>query len=335
MFFRKKVREQEPQQESIDRALRPESFQDYVGQADLIKKLTVSIQAANERNDPLDHTLLFGPPGLGKTTIALIIAKEAGVNCKTVAAPAVKKPADLIEILCKIKERDVLFIDEIHRLDNKVEENLYTAMEDYKIGVRLKNGEIINVAVKPFCLIGATTVPGKMQAPLRDRFGIIYTMHLYTEEELITIIRANAEKLKLRVIEDGCLGDLAQRSRGTPRTANRLLRRVRDYAQINNNNIVDSQIVKEAMELEGVDEAGLTPIDYKYLLVLWNVYKGGPVGIQAIAATLGQDRSTIEDYIEPYLVRLELVARTQGGRMLTPKGMEYVETIPQELIEQQ
>jgi Holliday junction DNA helicase RuvB len=318
------------EEEGLDRALRPKTFDNYVGQSDLIKKLKIAIRAANDRNEPLDSVLLIGGPGLGKTTIANIIANESNCNCQATVATAIKSQADIIELLCKIEERDILFIDEIHALDKQIEETLYSALEDYKISIKV-NDKIVNVNLAPFCMIGATTLPGKMQAPLRDRFGITHALQLYTIEELSLIIKANINKLNLSCNSGDAIENIAKRSRGIPRVANKLLRRVRDFAQLFNNNRVTEDVVNQSMDLEGVDEQGLTISDYKYLQVLRDTYSNRPVGIQALSATLGQDRVTLENFIEPYLVQLELVARTQNGRELTKKGVEYAtEKINQE-----
>lgn len=319
-----KIKPYENEDDRLDRALRPQSFEDYVGQEELKGRLAIAIEAAKERDEPTDHILLYGPAGLGKTTIANIIAKEAEANCKTVVATSIKSQSDIIELLTKLQHRDILFLDEIHALDRKVEETLYSAMEDYKINVKMGNKQIVSINTHPFCLIGATTMPGRLSPPLRDRFGIVYTMQPYTDSELEFIISANCNKLKLDVNDDESIINLAKRCRGVPRIANRLLRRVRDYAQIKNNNQVTEDVVEASMDLEGVDENGLNNIDHKFLYVMLNVYNGGPVGVQAVAATMGVDRTTIEDYIEPYLVRKEMIVRSKQGRMLTQKGMDYV-----------
>ncbi len=307
----------------LDRALRPESFKDYIGQKDLINKLDICIEAAIQRNEPMDHILLFGPPGLGKTTIANIISKESFSGFRSVNAPSIKSTADLLEILTKLKNRDVLFIDEIHSLDKRIAELLYSAMEDFKVEIKLGNKEIVPIRIQPFCLIGATTAPGKISPPLRDRFGIIYTMQFYAPEELAVIVEANANKLKLEVTEPDALINLANRSRGTPRIANRLLRRVRDFAQVKNNNVLNNDCVNEAMALEGIDDIGISEADRKYLQAIYKVYNCGPVGVEAISATMGEDRSTVEGFIEPFLVRQQFIARSKSGRLLTGKGMEY------------
>lgn len=310
--------------DKLDRALRPHSFDDYIGQQDLIRKIKISIQAAIEREDPVDHILLNGPPGLGKTTIANVIANESKSHFRAVNAPSIKGVPDIIELLTKTPKRGVLFIDEIHALNRSMEEILYSAMEDYSIDVKLGNREIVKIGINPFCLIGATTHPGKMSPPLRDRFGINYTMQFYKDEELATIIQANAKKLGLEFNGEEAVFDLAARSRGVPRVANRLLRRIRDFAQVNTGMAVDTTVVHDAMELEGVDEHGLTKADRDYLYAVYKVYNCGPVGLTAIAATIGEDKTTIEDFVEPFLVRRGFIARTKKGRELAKKGMEYV-----------
>lgn len=308
----------------IDRALRPLSFDTFVGQKDLVQKLKIAIQAANARKDPVDHILVFGPPGLGKTTIAQIVANECQTGYKHINAPSIKTTADILEILTKLKSRDVLFIDEIHALEKKTEETLYSAMEDFKITIKLGNKDHVTVPIQPFCLIGATTNPGRMAAPLRDRFGLHYTMDFYSPEELSEIVGHNIPKLDLNIDDPTAILNIARRSRGTPRIANRLLRRVRDFAQLNSNSMVTNDVVEKALSLEGIDQYGLTKSDKRYLSAIYGVYGCGPVGLQAIAATIGEDTSTVENYIEGYLIRLGFIARTKTGRLLTSQGMEYI-----------
>lgn len=311
-------------EETVNRALRPEDFDSYIGQGDLTKKLKICIEAANEREEPVDHILLSGPPGLGKTTIAQIVAKTSGTKYKQIAAPALKNTVDILDILTKLEPRDILFLDEIHALSRSIEETIYSAMEDYAVSIKLGNKEITQISVNPFCLVGATTHPGKMSQPMRDRFGISYNMQFYSDEELAQIVAANIAKLDLRCESEQAILNIASRSRGTPRTANRLLRRVRDYAQLKNNNIVDNDVVNKALEIEGVDPQGLLDSDKKYISTIYRVYACGPVGVSAMAATMGEDPSTVSEFIEPFLVRKEYIARTKSGRVLTKKGMDAI-----------
>jgi Holliday junction DNA helicase RuvB len=314
----------EKDDKKIDRALRPQTFDDYIGQAELIKKLKVAIEAANQREEAVDHMLFTGGPGLGKTTIASILASECKAGFRSVMGPSIKNVADMLSILSKLKKRDILFIDECHRIDKRAEECLYTAMEDYSIDVKLKNDEIMKIPIQPFCLVGATSLPGKMSAPLRDRFGISYHMEYYNVQELAIIISANARKLDIKIEEDDAIINMASRSRGIPRIANRVLRRVRDYSQVKNNNVVNNEVVDEALKLEGIDKLGLTESDRKYISVLFHTYNCGPCGAAALAASIGEDISTVVEFIEPYLVRIGFIARQKTGRVLTGEGMRYV-----------
>ncbi|TXT66040.1 MAG: Holliday junction ATP-dependent DNA helicase RuvB [Promethearchaeota archaeon] len=301
--------------------LRPQSFNDYIGQSELVDKLKIAIKASRERGDALDHILLTGPPGLGKSSLAKVISKECGTNYREVAAPSIRSTADVIGILKQVEDCGVLFLDECHGLNIRVEETLYTAMEDFAISVKINNNSIVNIPVSNFCLIGATTSPGKMSGPFRDRFGIQHTMQFYIVEELSHIVKANMIKLNLNY-DESVVNDIAKRSRGTPRIVNRLLRRIRDYAQLNNNNYVDKNIVNKALDLEGVDKDGLTKIDKRYIEKIWNVFAGGPAGINAIASSCGDDKTTLEESVEPYLVRIGLISRTSKGRMLTNQGVK-------------
>lgn len=312
------------EEDRADRALRPTNISEYIGQNDLINILDIAISAANERKDPVEHILLSGPPGLGKTTIANIISRICGSSYYSVSAPSIRSLHDLISLLIKLRDRDVLFIDEIHSINIKLEEMLYSAMEDYTISVKLPNNSINEIPLRRFCLIGATTKPGVIDQPLRDRFGIMYNMQFYSSDELSEIIYRNCKKLKLNVVDEESVSMISVRSRGTPRIANRLLRRVRDFAQVRNNGSIDKNAVSSAMDIEGVDEIGLTKIDKRYLDTIFRIYNCGPCGIEPIAASCGEDKSTISDYIEPYLVRIGFVARTPRGRILTTEGMNYV-----------
>jgi len=312
-------------QENTERALRPSTLEDYIGQEELKQKLKIAIEAAKERTEALDHILLTGPPGLGKSSFASVIAKECDSRCYLIHAPAVKSEADLLEVLMKVQPRDVVFLDECQSLSAKVQENIYNAMEDYKVSMKMGNKQLQEMPVNPFCLIGATTHPGKMTQPFRDRFGIHYSMQFYDVDELATIVKVNSKKLEVGLDpEDETSLNIAKRSRGTPRVANRLLRRCRDYAQLNNNNIITNNMVDETMSLEGIDENGFTQLDRTYIEKLFSVYKCGPCGIQPIDASCGEDTTTISEFIEPFLIRQEIIARTQRGRVLTPKGADYI-----------
>jgi Holliday junction DNA helicase RuvB len=309
-------------------ALRPQTFEQYVGQEGLIRKLKIAVQAAKGRKEPVEHTLLHGPPGLGKTTLAHVIANEVGAQVHVTNGPALTKGADLVGILTKLSYGDVLFIDEIHRLSAVVEEYLYPAMEDFKVDITLDQGahaRTVTIPIPPFTLIGATTRLGLLTAPMRGRFGLNQHLEFYSPQALETILIANAKLLELTV-EPAALSELAHRSRGTPRIANRLLRRARDYSAVEGNGKLTVKMVRAALELEGIDEKGLDEQDRQFLRTLIEVYGGGPCGIDAIAATLGEERDTLEDVVEPFLLqtRPALVTRTRQGRRATRPAYEHL-----------
>src|SRR6476469_388485 len=305
-------------------ALRPTSFAQCIGQEQLIRKLRIAVQAAKSRKEPVDHVLLHGPPGLGKTTLAHVIANEVGAQVHVTNGPALTKGADLVGILTKLSVGDVLFIDEIHRLSAVVEEYLYPAMEDFKVDVTLDQGahaRPVTIPLQPFTLIGATTRLGLLTGPMRGRFGISEHLDFYAPEALHEILKANARSLKIES-EDKALWELARRSRGTPRVANRLLRRVRDYATVEGQGKITLPITKLALELAEIDEQGLDEQDRQFLRTLIEVYEGGPVGIEAVAASMGEERDTLEDVIEPYLLQNSFITRTRQGRRATKVAYE-------------
>jgi len=307
-------------------ALRPLRFSQYIGQDSLIRKLRIAVEAARSRKEPVDHTLLHGPPGLGKTTLAHVVANEVGAQVHVTNGPALTKGADLVGILTKLGAGDVLFIDEIHRLNPVVEEYLYPAMEDFKVDVTLDHGahaRTVTIPLQPFTLIGATTRIGLLTGPMRGRFGINEHIEFYTPDALHEILRANARLLKLEV-EDASLWELSRRSRGTPRVANRLLRRVRDFATVEGNGKLTLPITQAALELAGIDGRGLDEQDRVFLRTMIDVYGGGPVGVEAIAATMGEERDTLEDVIEPYLLQTALVIRTRQGRRATKSAYDHL-----------
>jgi Holliday junction DNA helicase RuvB len=309
-------------------ALRPERFSGYVGQETLLNKLEIAVSAARGRGEPVEHILLHGPPGLGKTTLAHVIANEVGGKAHVVAGPALTKGADLSGILMRLDKGDILFIDEIHRLPAVVEECLYPAMEDYKIDLTQDAGmhaRVLTMPLKPFTLIGATTRIGLLTGPMRSRFGIVEHLQFYTPEALHTILKHNAKLLNLETADDA-LWELAGRSRGTPRIANRLLRRVRDYAFVKAKGKLLLGVTQDALKLEGIDEKGLDEQDRQFLRTLIEVYDGGPVGIDAIAATMGEERDTLEDVIEPYLLQTKppMITRTRQGRRATKPAYEHL-----------
>ncbi|MCF8113979.1 MAG: Holliday junction branch migration DNA helicase RuvB [Desulfotignum sp.] len=311
-------------------SLRPVRFEEYVGQAATVETLKIAIQAAKLRNEPLDHILLHGPPGLGKTTISHIIANEMGKDLTITSGPTLEKGGDLIGILTNLADGEFLFIDEIHRIPKVVEEFLYPAMEDFAVDFVFDKGihaRSHRYRLKRFVLVGATTRVGLLSSPLRDRFGLFRTLDFYTVDELVIIIKRSARLLATRISDDGALA-LARRSRGTPRIANRLLKRVRDYAQVRSNGQVTRNNVQAALALEGIDRLGLTRLDRSYLKTIIDFYKGGPVGIEAISATLQEETDTLVDVVEPFLLKIGLVLRTSSGRKASDNAYKHLKQIP-------
>ena len=317
-----KARQEEKENE---KSLRPRTFDDYIGQTEMMENLKIFISAAKKRKEPLDHLLFYGPPGLGKTSMAMLIASEMGVNIKTTTGPAIERPGDMAAILNNLSEGDVLFIDEIHRLNRQVEEVLYPAMEDFVVDIVIGKGpqaKSIRLDIPRFTLIGATTRAGLLSAPLRDRFGMVNHLEFYKDEELAKIVMNSAKVLKVEIDRDGAL-EIARRSRGTPRLANRLLRRVRDFAEVRYDGKIDQEVADTALDLLKVDPNGLDTVDRKMLTTMMDLYGGGPVGIETIAASIGEDAGTIEDVCEPYLMQKGFLQRTPRGRMVTDFCREY------------
>ena len=319
-----------PKEEAIERALRPKLLQEYVGQAKVREQLEIFIGAARNRDEALDHVLLFGPPGLGKTTLSHIIAQELGVNLRQTSGPVLEKPKDLAALLTNLEKNDVLFIDEIHRLSPVVEEILYPALEDYQIDIMIGEGPAarsIKLDLQPFTLVGATTRAGMLTNPLRDRFGIVARLEFYSPEELLRIVMRSGGLLKAQLDEEGAF-EIARRSRGTPRIANRLLRRVRDYAEVKADGLISKAVAESALAMLDVDPQGFDLMDRKLLEAVIHRFDGGPVGLDNIAASIGEERDTIEDVIEPFLIQQGFLQRTPRGRIATLAAYRHLGVAP-------
>ncbi|MFL2099178.1 Holliday junction branch migration DNA helicase RuvB [Desemzia sp. FAM 23991] len=314
------------QEEIVEKSLRPQYLSQYIGQNKVKKELSIYIEAAKLRQEALDHVLLYGPPGLGKTTMAMVIANELGVNVRTTSGPAIEKSGDLVALLNDLEAGDVLFIDEIHRLPKIVEEVLYSAMEDYFIDIIVgegPNAHPVHFPLPPFTLVGATTRAGQLSAPLRDRFGIVSHMEYYTVEDLTDIVLRSADIFQTSIVQSGAI-EIARRSRGTPRVANRLLKRVRDYAQVESDGVVTESTANSALRMLQVDDKGLDTVDQKLLRIMIESYNGGPVGLSTIAANISEEIETIEDMVEPFLLQNSLIQRTPRGRIVTALGYEHL-----------
>tara|TARA_R110002072_G_scaffold42064_22_gene119231 strand:+ start:131529 stop:132632 length:1104 start_codon:yes stop_codon:yes gene_type:complete len=345
-----------PVEEHANWALRPQTIDEYIGQPELIERLLIAIEAVKARQknatdldaaEHLEHILLHGPPGLGKTTLAHVIGTELGTKVHTTSGPALARGTDLVAVLTRLQPGDVLFIDEIHRLPIAVEEFIYPAMEDFRIDVCLDTGlnaRTVQIKCAPFTLIGATTRAGLLSSPMRSRFGITHHLKYYGEDELVHILNRSSSLLSMGTPEPNAMSSIASRSRGTPRIANRLLRRVRDYAAVRAEGLTDNSVVNDALKLEGIDALGLDELDRTYLKTIRTIYAGGPVGLEAVAATLNEDTGTLEDVVEPYLLQIGFLARTKRGRMLTNRACKHlglplmaedsVQTISSEMIEE-
>ncbi len=311
---------------SLEKSLRPLYLKEYIGQEKVKKELSIYIEAANNREEALDHVLLYGPPGLGKTTMAMVISNEMDVAIRTTSGPAIEKAGDLVALLNELEAGDVLFIDEIHRMPRLIEEMLYSAMEDYFVDIIVGQGPTahpVHFPLPPFTLVGATTRAGLLSAPLRDRFGIVSHMEYYTVEELSDIVLRSADIFNTEIIESGAI-EIARRSRGTPRVANRLLKRVRDYAQVRSNGVIKKEIADEALAMLRIDQEGLDFVDQKLLKTMIENYNGGPVGLSTIAANIGEEVETIEDMVEPFLLQAGFLQRTPRGRIVTRLGYAHL-----------
>ncbi len=316
----------DPVEQEFEQTLRPKKFADYVGQERLKKNLLLAIKAAQKRGEPIDHVLLYGPPGLGKTTMATVIANEMGAQIRVTSGPAIERAGDLASLLTNLQDGDILFIDEIHQLNRSIEEVLYSAMEDFKLDIMLGKGpsaKSLRLDLPKFSIIGATTRTGTLAAPLRDRFGHIHRLEFYTPDEIQKIIKRSAKILKVP-IDDKAAKLLSGRARLTPRIANRILKRVRDYADINGDGIIDEPLAHKALALIEIDELGLEPADRQLLNAIIDNYKGGPVGVETLAALMAEERQTIEDFHEPYLMQIGLLERTPRGRKVTPKAWSHL-----------
>lgn len=319
--------EEQTDDEELESSIRPLVLDEYIGQSEVKENIHVFIEAAKMRNETLDHVLLYGPPGLGKTTLAYIIAREMGVNIKTASGPSIEKSGDLAAILSTLEPGDVLFIDEIHRMPRYIEEILYPAMEDFTLDIIIGsegNSRNIKIDLPPFTLVGATTRAGDLSSPLRDRFGIVSKLKFYTDDELSAIVKRTSRVLKMEITDEAAL-ELAKRSRGTPRIANRLFKRVRDFALVDKKEVIDLEVMKKALDRLKVDKGGLDEADHQLLRAIIERFNGGPVGIEALASSIGEEVSTIEDVMEPYLLQEGYLKRTSRGRCVTPKAYEQLE----------
>lgn len=318
--------EDDQQEQQLENTLRPKDFSNYIGQERLKQQLMLAIAAAKKRGEPIDHVLLYGPPGLGKTTMATVIANEMGANIRVTSGPAIERAGDLASILTNLVDGDILFIDEIHRLGRTVEEVLYSAMEDFKLDIMLGKGpsaRSLRLDLPKFTVIGATTRTGSLAAPLRDRFGIMHRLEFYSHDEVQQIIERAADILGVQIKADAA-AEIAKRARLTPRIANRLLKRVRDYAEVHGDGVINPDLAQQALKLLEVDDAGLDPADRQLLLAIIENYRGGPVGVETLAAMTGDERTTIEDMYEPYLMQIGFLERTARGRKVTPKAYTHL-----------